>query len=206
MQTQNAPADPDPEADSDPNFAPSDGGDDDDDADLFPESPDPSVQPVANSGVDPVVQLYTNILGFSPEVANSLAYEQQLDTPSAFLDLTEDNIDSICQAIHKPGGANQRRPQVAIISVTQLKLFAFYVKINWHMSHPQADFANITKHHLDLVKEQWTIELEYLQAKDNPDPKPMTLDLMSAPACFKKVKVILGSMRRSTGNLLQYVI
>ena len=74
------------------------------------------------------------------------------------------------------------------------------------MSCPQASFDQITRKHLDLIKDQRKIKLEYSKTKDNPDPKPLMLDLMSAPACFEKVKVILGSLRGSSGTLLQYVI
>ena len=187
--------------DPDPNVDAPDA--DNNDANIFADIPDenlggnpdrnPTVQPVLNPGLAPSVQFYTSILGFSLDAVNARAYEQQLDDPSNFLDLTNKDIDSICQAIRIPGGAGYGT-EVALISTARSKLTAFYVKINQRMSHPQAEFDKITKHHLDLVKEQHKIELEYLQTKDNPDPKTMTLDLMTAPACFKKVEVILGSM------------
>ena len=38
------------------------------------------------------------------------------------------------------------------------------------------------------------MELEYKKTKENLDPKTITLDLMAAPACFEKVKVIISTM------------
>ena len=67
------------------------------------------------------------------------------------------------------------------------------------MSRPQASLDQITRKHLDLdlIKDQRKIELEYAKTKNNPDPKPMNLDLMTTPTCFEQVKVILGFLRGS---------
>ena len=111
----------------------------DDIADLFPEEEEgPTVQPdvpalavqhaVQPAGAhgpavrppcdeDLAVAFYKQVLCFNNDAAHSLAFDQQLVRPSDFLELEEDNIDDICQAIRKPGGISVGS-QVAVISVT----------------------------------------------------------------------------------------
>ena len=55
-------------------------------------------------------------------------------------------------------------------------------------------FDKITRDYLDLVKEQRKVELEYAKTKAGLDPKPLTLDLATAPACFEKVKTLLSTL------------
>ena len=90
--------------------------------------------------------------------------------------------------------------------MTRLKLLAFYVQLNQCMSRLQARFDQILRDHLDLVKDQRKIEFAYAKTKDNPDSKPLTLDLMTTPTCFEKVKTLLSSLQGSSGTLLQHVI
>ena len=96
-------------------------------------------------------------------------------------------FDNICQAISKPGGAGHGA-QVAIISVTQLKLLAFYVQLNQRISCLHAGFDQIMRNYLDLAKDQRKVNLENAKTKVSPDLKPLTLDLANAPTCFEKVK------------------
>ena len=60
---------------------------------------------------------YKEVLCFNDDAAHSLAFDQQMADPSDFLELDEEDIDDICQAIRKPGGIGVGSP-VAIISVT----------------------------------------------------------------------------------------
>ena len=99
----------------------------DDNADLFPEDEDAAVPaaqpPVADPSVQPAVQpaahgpavgptdkdlameYYKQVLKFNDNAARLLSQDQQLTHPSDFLELEDDDIDNICQAIRKPGGA-----------------------------------------------------------------------------------------------------
>ena len=191
--------------------------------DLFPQDADdpvvqpgaPAVQPAA-AAVQPAAGLgttdedlakefYKNVLSFTEEAANSLVHDQQLTHPDSFLELDDDDIDNICQAIRKPGGAGLGAP-VAIICVTRLKLLRFYAKLNERMSRRNPRFDKIQKSYLDLVMDQRKVELDYAKTKSSMDPKPLTLDLATAPACFEKVKTLLSSLRGSTGTILRYVI
>ena len=74
------------------------------------------------------------------------------------------------------------------------------------MSHLLPYFHDITKKYLKNIRDQQTMELKYKKTKDNPDPKTMTLDLSTAPACFEKMKVILSAMWGATGIPLHCVI
>ena len=121
------------------------------------------------------------------------------------MELDDDDIDAICQAIRKPGGIGIGS-QVAVISVTRLKLTLFYIKLNDRMSRISPGFDGISKYYLELVKDQRNVEIEYAKTKSSPDPKPLQLDLATAPACFEKVKTLLGALRGATGTLLRYVI
>ena len=177
-----------------------------------PAASDPAVQPNAYAPAprppceeDLARAYYEHVLGFNQDAAGALAYDQQLVHPSDFLELDEEDIDNICQAIRKPGGIGVGS-QVAIISVTRLKLTLFYVKLNQRMSRPNPTFDKMTIDYLDLVKDQRKIEREYAMTKSGPDPKPLTLDLVTAPACFEKVKTYLSTLRGASGILLRYVI
>ena len=170
-----------------------------------PAVPNPAVQFAVPTDKDLAVDFYKDVLGFTDDAARTLAYDQQLTRPNTFLELDEDDIDNICQAIRKPGGAGHGA-QVAVICVTQLKLLLFYVKLNERMSRQSPMFDKITKDYLDLVKEQRKIEREYAKTKASPEPKPLTLDLATAPTCFEKVNTLLSSLQGSTGTILRYVI
>ena len=215
-----APPEPPANAPEDEDSSPEEG-------DLFPQDADdpvddPAVQPAAAAvqpaaaAVQPAAGLgttdedlakefYKNVLSFTEEAANSLVYDQQLTHPNSFLELDDDDIDNICQAIRKPGGAGHGAP-VAIICVTRLKLLRFYVKLNERMSRQNPKFDRIKKSYLDLVMDQRKVELDYAKTKHTLDLKPLTLDLATAPACLEKVKTLLNSLRGSTGTLLRYVI
>ena len=87
----------------------------DDKAELFPEEPDnPVVQPtVPDSAVEPAaygpaalpsdehlaMEYYKQVLCFNNNAAHLLAFDQQLCHPSDFLELEDEDIDNICQAI-----------------------------------------------------------------------------------------------------------
>ena len=56
-------------------------------------------------------------LRFSPEAARLLVREQRLDSPERLRDLTNKNVDDICNVMRKPGSKNangmlDRRQQV----------------------------------------------------------------------------------------------
>ena len=83
----------------------------------------PSAAPAPHPGPpneDLAKEFYKNALSFTEEAATSLVYNQQLTHPNSFLELDDDDIDNICQAIRKPDGAGHGAP-VAIICVTRLK-------------------------------------------------------------------------------------
>ena len=90
--------------------------------------------------------------------------------------------------------------------MTRLKLTLFYVKLNQRMSRLNPGFDEITRDYLELVKDQRKVEIEYAKTKSGSDLKPLTLDLVTAPACFEKVKTVLSALRGATGTLLRYVI
>jgi hypothetical protein len=79
------------------------------------------------------VDMFKRVLLFSQGVAEALYDYQMVTTLDVLQDLTNDIIKELCRAIRKPGGDGPGH-QISKLSVTRLKLFAFWA---WHMCRLQ---------------------------------------------------------------------
>jgi hypothetical protein len=79
------------------------------------------------------VDMFKRVLLFSQGAAEALYNDQIIMTLDVFCDLTNDIIKELCHAIRKPGGDGPEQ-QISKLSVTHLKLFAFWARHMWQTS------------------------------------------------------------------------
>ena len=78
-------------------------------------------------------------LGFSQTVTIKLVDDQWIDSLQTLASLSNKDITTICNVIHRPGKlvsgkTPDRRNQISILAATNLKLVAFMFKIMEHCS------------------------------------------------------------------------
>jgi hypothetical protein len=71
--------------------------------------------------------MFKQVLLFSQGAAEALCDEQMITTLDILQDLTNDIIKEACRAIRKPGWDGPGH-QISKLSVTRLKLFAFWAR------------------------------------------------------------------------------
>jgi hypothetical protein len=81
------------------------------------------------------VHMFKQVLLFSQGVTEALYDDQMITTLDVLRDLTDNIIKELCRVIWKPGGAGPGH-QIFELSVTCLKLFAFWAR---HMCGPQEE-------------------------------------------------------------------
>ncbi len=79
------------------------------------------------------VNMFKRVLLFSQGAAEALYNNQMVTTLDVLRDLTDNIIKELCHAIRKPGGDGPRH-QISKLSVTHLKLFAFWERHMWRTS------------------------------------------------------------------------
>ncbi len=79
------------------------------------------------------VDMFKRVLLFSQGVAEALYNDQMVTTLDVLQDLTNDIIKELCRAIRKPGGDGPGH-QISELSLTRLKLFAFWARHMWQTS------------------------------------------------------------------------
>jgi hypothetical protein len=79
------------------------------------------------------VDMFKQVLLFSQGAAEVLYNDQMITTLDVLQDLTNDIIKELCRAIRKPGGDGPGH-QISKLSVTCLKLFAFWARHRWGTS------------------------------------------------------------------------
>jgi hypothetical protein len=124
-----------------------------------------------------------------------------LDT---FQDLTDNIIKELCRAIRKPGGEVPGH-QISKLSVTCLKLLAFWGRHMWQTSRGVDDWTNTTWYDIKTLTNQKTLEDNLLDTKQ-PETPAMTLDPQLAAKAFTNMLILLGKMRRIAGHPLRYVL
>ena len=136
---------------------------------------------------DEAVKWYEDVLGFPEPCAKALYIEQTITDVEILSSLSDKQIDAICSAIRKPGGDKKGTP-TPIMAVKRLKLAAFCIKLYEQTSRDLQDWSKIARIDLIEVQDQKKTKDDYLASKDpEPELKPMSLDVHSAPACFEKV-------------------
>jgi hypothetical protein len=118
-------------------------------------------------------------------------------------DLTDDIIKELCHAIRKPGGDGPGH-QISELSVTRLKLFAFWARHMWRTSRVVDDWTDTIYEKIMTLTNQKTLEDNLLDSKP-PETPAMTLNPHSAAKAFSDMLIILGKMRGITGHPLSYV-
>jgi hypothetical protein len=173
--------------------------DDDDDRDDPQEEAAPLEARIHETAVD----MFKQVLLFSQGAAEALYNDQMITTLDVLQDLTNDMIKELCHAIRKPGGDGPGH-QISQLSVTCLKLFAFWARHIWRTSRGVDDWTNTTYDEVKTMTNQKTLKDNLLDTKP-PETPAMTLDLHSAAKAFTNMLIILGKMRGIAGHPLSYV-
>jgi hypothetical protein len=95
--------------------------DEDEDEDDLHEEPVPLEARICSTTVD----MFKSVLLFSQGAAEALYNDRMVMTLDVLRDLTDGIIKELCRAIRKPGGDGPGH-QISELSVTRLKLFAFW--------------------------------------------------------------------------------
>ena len=113
--------------------------DKDDDEDDLQEEAAPLEARIHKTTMD----MFKQVLLFSPGAAEALYDDQMFTTLDVLRNLTNDIIKELCRAIRKPGGDGPGH-QISELSVTCLKLFAFWARYMWRTSRGVDDWTNTT--------------------------------------------------------------
>ncbi len=173
--------------------------DEDEDEDDSQEEPAPLEARIGITTVD----MFKRVLLFSQGAAETLYDDQMVTTLDVLQDLTSDIIKEPCHAIRKPGGDGPGH-QISGLSMTCLKLFAFWARHMWRTSRGVDDWTNTTYEEIKTLTNQKTLEDNLLDSKP-PETPTMTLDPHSAAKAFSDMLIILGKMRGIAGHPLSYV-
>jgi hypothetical protein len=150
------------------------------------------------------VDMFKQVLLFSQGVAEALYNDQIITTLDVLQDLTDDIIKELCHAIRKPGGDGPGH-QISELSVTPLKLFAFWARHMWRTSRGVDDWTNMTYNKIKALTNQKTLEDNLLDSKP-PETPAMTLEPHLAAKAFSGMLIILGKMQGIAGHPLSYVL
>ncbi len=88
--------------------------------------------------LETTVDMFKRFLFFSQGVMEALYDDQMITTPDILRDLTDDIIKELCRAIRTPGG-DVTGHQIPKLSMTHLKLFAFWARHMWQTSRGVVD-------------------------------------------------------------------
>ncbi len=143
------------------------------------------------------------VLLFSQEAAEALYDNQMVTTLDVLRDLTNNIIKELCRAIRKPGGDGPGH-QIFELSMTCLKLFAFWARHMWWTSRGVDDWTDTTYDEIRTLTNQKTLEDSLLDTKP-PEAPAVTLELHSAAKAFNDMLILLGKMRRIARHPLSYV-
>ncbi len=116
------------------------------------------------------ISMFKRVLLFSHGVAVAHYDDQMLPTLDVLQYLADDIIKELCHAIKKPGG-DVPGYQISKLSVTCLKLFAFWARHMWRTSRGVDDWTDMTWNDIKTLTNQKTIEDSLLDTKP-PRPQP----------------------------------
>ncbi len=150
------------------------------------------------------VDMFKQVLLFSLGAAQALYDDEMIMTLDVLHDLTNNIIKELCRAIRKPGG-DRPGHQIPKLSVTCLKLFAFWARHMWRTSRGVDDWTDTTYDKVKTLTNQKTLEDNLLNTKP-PETLAMTLDPHSAAKAFTDMLILLGKMQGIAGHPLSYVL
>jgi hypothetical protein len=113
--------------------------DKDEDEDDSQEEPAPLKPRIRTTTVD----MFKRVLLFSQGAVEALYDNQMVTTLDVLQDLNDDINKELCRAIRKPGGDGPGH-QISKLSVTRLKLFAFWARHMWQTSRGVDDWTDMT--------------------------------------------------------------
>jgi hypothetical protein len=102
------------------------------------------------------IDMFKRVLFFSQGVAEALYNDQMITTLDVLRDLTDDIIKELCRAIRKLGGDGPEH-QISKLSVTCLKLFAFWARHMWRTSIGVDDWTDMTYDEIKTLTNQKTL-------------------------------------------------
>jgi hypothetical protein len=149
------------------------------------------------------IDMFKQVPLFSQGAAEALYDDQMITTLDVLQDLTNDIIKELCNAIRKPGGDGPGH-QISELSVTRLKLFAFWARHMWRTSRGVDDWTDTTYDKVKTLSNQKTLEDNLLDTKP-PETLAITLDQHLAAKVFTDMLILLGKMRGIAGHPLSYV-
>ncbi len=103
------------------------------------------------------VDMFKRVLLFSQGAAEALYNDQMVTTLDVLRDLTDNIIKELCCAIRKPGGDGPGH-QISELSVTRLKLFAFWARHMWRTSRGVDDWTDLTYDEIKTLTNQKTLK------------------------------------------------
>ncbi len=127
-----------------------DKGEDEDD---LHEEPAPFEARIRTTTVD----MFKCVLLFSQGAVEALNNNQMVMTLDVLQDLTDNIIKELCHAISKPGGDGPGH-QISKLSVTRLKLFAFWARHMWWTSRGVDDWTDTTYEDIKILTNQKTLK------------------------------------------------
>jgi hypothetical protein len=174
--------------------------DKDDDEDDLQEEAAPLEARIHKTTVD----MFKQLLLFSQGAAEALHNDQMITALDVLQDLTDDIIKELCLAVRKLGGDGPGH-QISKLTVTFLKLFAFWARHMWRTSRGVDDWTNTTYDKVKTLTNQKTLKDNLLDSKPSETPT-MTLDPHLAAKAFSDMLIILGKMPGIAGHPLSYVL
>jgi hypothetical protein len=151
------------------------------------------------------INMFKRVLLFSQGAVVALNDNQMITTLDVLGDLTNNIIKEFCRAIKKPGG-DVPGHQISELSVTCLKLFAFWARHMWGTSRGVDDWTETTWDDIKTLTNQKTLKKESLLDTKQPETLTMTLDPQLAAEAFTDVLILLSKMQGIAGHPLNYVL
>ncbi len=148
--------------------------------------------------------MFKRVLLFSQGAAEALYDNQMITTIDVLHDLTNNIIKELYCAIRKPRG-DVPGHQISKLSVTCLKLYAFWARHMWRTLRGVDDWTDKTWDDIKTLTNQKTLKDSLLDTKQ-PETPAMTLDLQLVAKAFTNMLILLTKMRGISGHPLSYVL
>jgi hypothetical protein len=136
--------------------------------------------------------MFNRVLLFSQGAAVALYNDQVITTLDLLQDLSNNIIKELCRAIRKLGG-DVPRHQIFKLSMTCLKLFAFWARHMCWTSRGVDDWTSMAWDDIKTLTNQKTLKDSLLDTKQ-PETPIMTLDPQSAAKAFTNMLILLSTM------------
>jgi hypothetical protein len=178
---------------------------DNDDDDAAEEAEDPQGDPalVETRIREDTVNMFKRVLLFSQGVAVALYNDQMITTLDVLQDLTDNIIKELCRAIRKPGG-DVPGHQISELSMTRLKLFAFWARHMWWTLRGVDNWTNTSWDDIKTLTNQKALKDSLLDTKQ-PRTQTMALDPQLAAKEFTSMLILLSKMQGIAGHPINYV-